>query len=141
MESETRRAAYSWLAAQNSRLKLLISEHGHPDPFELTGSGQWPTNFAALVMHIMGQQINVGLARVLYGRLATLIPRLELRNRLAAAGGGDELIQSCRQVGPNGTSSDERAGRLGLVSVDVDGPVRRARPLVYIAIAKDWAAR
>jgi DNA-3-methyladenine glycosylase II len=78
-------SAYAALAAADPVLAELIEEVGQPDPFEFTvGERVVGSNFAAMVLHILSQQISTRVAFVLYDRLVlaaggTLTPEAVLR--------------------------------------------------------------
>ena len=63
--------AYSGLATQDPVLAELIDAHGRPDPFIWEVGGRTGTsNFAAMVLHILGQQISIPVALILFDRVA-----------------------------------------------------------------------
>lgn len=65
---------YDALLARDDVLRSIAEDHGRPDPF--TWAGQAPagsSNFAALLLHIVGQQISTTVALVLFGRLQAAV--------------------------------------------------------------------
>jgi DNA-3-methyladenine glycosylase II len=49
----------------------LVDEYGHPDPFEWHDGGRaGSSRFAAMMLHIVGQQISATVAFVVFGRIA-----------------------------------------------------------------------
>ncbi|WP_223986318.1 hypothetical protein [Arthrobacter sp. NicSoilB8] len=69
--NEKRVAAYSALAANDPVLAAMIETHGTPDPFVWNDGGRTGTsNFAAMTLHIVGQQISITVAYTLYDRIA-----------------------------------------------------------------------
>jgi DNA-3-methyladenine glycosylase II len=66
-----RRLAYAALAAADPVLDKLVAAHGMPDPFDFHDGGRTAgSNFAAMTLHILGQQISTKVAFVLYDRLS-----------------------------------------------------------------------
>jgi len=64
---------YRHLADVDPVLARLVDEHGHPDPFAwFGGSRTGSSHFAAMVLHIVGQQISTVVAFVVYDRIAAL---------------------------------------------------------------------
>ena len=62
--------AYSALAQADPALSRLVDRYGTPDPFEFHDGGRTTgNNFAAMSLHILGQQISTKVAFVLYDRL------------------------------------------------------------------------
>jgi DNA-3-methyladenine glycosylase II len=67
-------AMYDALLGRDAVLRGIAGSHGRPDPF--TWAGQGPagnSNFAALLLHIVGQQISTTVALVLFGRLEAAV--------------------------------------------------------------------
>ena len=67
-------AMYDLLLGRDAVLSSIAEIHGRPDPF--TWPGQAPTrtsHFAALVMHVIGQQISARVALLLFDRLETAV--------------------------------------------------------------------
>lgn len=64
-------AAYSHLAAADPVLEQLIERVGRPDPFTWA-ERNYPssTNFEAMALHIVGQQISTSAALTIYGRVS-----------------------------------------------------------------------
>lgn len=68
--SGKRVAAYAALAANDPVLAGMIETHGTPDPFLCNDGGRTGTsNFAAMMLHIIGQQISITVALILYDRI------------------------------------------------------------------------
>ena len=64
-------AAYAALAGNDPVLAAMIETHGTPDPFLWNDGGPTGTsNFAAMTLHIIGQQISITVALILYDRIA-----------------------------------------------------------------------
>ncbi|MEV0186683.1 hypothetical protein AB0I54_47015 [Streptomyces sp. NPDC050625] len=63
--------AYGHLAAADPVLRQLVRTVGRPDPFTWEKRG-YPTSshFAALVLHIVGQQISTAAALAIFGRIS-----------------------------------------------------------------------
>lgn len=62
---------YASLLENDRVLRGISAEHGWPDPFRWDVGGRTGTsNFAAMVLHIAGQQISTAVAFVLFDRLA-----------------------------------------------------------------------
>ncbi|MBC7596308.1 MAG: DNA-3-methyladenine glycosylase 2 family protein [Kineosporiaceae bacterium] len=62
--------AYSGLTNADPALGRLVERYGTPDPFEFHDGGRTSgSNFAAMSLHILGQQISTKVAFVLYDRL------------------------------------------------------------------------
>jgi DNA-3-methyladenine glycosylase II len=83
-------AMYDALLVRDPVLSGIADEHGRPDPFVWPGRGvSGDSNFAALVLHIVGQQISTAVALVLFARLE-------------AAVGGTADPPSVARLGPDG---------------------------------------
>lgn len=62
--------AYDVLLKGDPVLRAIAAAHGRPDPFGWSPGGRrTTTNFAALLLHIAGQQISTRVAVVLFDRL------------------------------------------------------------------------
>lgn len=63
--------AYGHLAAADPVLRRLVGSVGRPDPFTWQERG-YPasSNFAAMALHIVGQQISTAAALTIFGRVA-----------------------------------------------------------------------
>ena len=62
---------YASLLEDDRVLRAISAEHGQPDPFRWdVGDRTGTSNFAAMVLHIAGQQISTAVAFVLFDRLA-----------------------------------------------------------------------
>lgn len=71
-----RRTAYRMLATREPVFARLIDRYGHPSPFEWHDGGRTGSSqFAAMLLHIVGQQISARVAFTIY-------------DKIAAAGGG-----------------------------------------------------
>src|SRR3954449_3555813 len=65
-------ALYDLLLPRDPVLAGIADVHGRPDPFRWAGEGPGGiSNFAALVLHVVGQQISTTVALLLFGRLET----------------------------------------------------------------------
>ena len=67
-------AMYDALLGRDAVLRAIADSHGRPDPF--TWAGQAPAggnHFAALLLHVVGQQISTTVARVLFDRLQAAV--------------------------------------------------------------------
>lgn len=63
---------YRELANRDQVLAKLLDEYGSPDPFAwLDGGRTGSSNFAAMVLHIVGQQISMTVAFIVFDRIAT----------------------------------------------------------------------
>lgn len=61
---------YDRLLPRDPVLRRLADRYGRPDPFVWAGGGRTDdSNFAALVLHVVGQQISTRVALVLFGRV------------------------------------------------------------------------
>ncbi|MGH6657603.1 MAG: DNA-3-methyladenine glycosylase family protein [Actinocrinis sp.] len=68
---EGKATAYRFLSRVDPVLARLVGEFGTPDPFGwIGGSRTGEGKFAAMVLHIVGQQISTAVAFVLYDRVA-----------------------------------------------------------------------
>lgn len=61
--------AYEELAKREPVLARLIEEYGEVDPFGWSDERMEASNFAAMVLHIVGQQISTKVAFVLFDRV------------------------------------------------------------------------
>ncbi|MGV9249376.1 hypothetical protein [Streptomyces sp. NPDC003710] len=65
-------AAYRHLAAADPMLRGLIHRFGRPDPFDWAQRGlPSSTNFEAMALHIVSQQISTAAALTIFGRITT----------------------------------------------------------------------
>ncbi|TFB90144.1 DNA-3-methyladenine glycosylase 2 family protein [Cryobacterium algoricola] len=72
--TESRQQAYAALARMDRDLGRLVDRYGTPDPFEFHDGGRTSgSNFAAMSLHILGQQISTTVAFLLYDRLRDAI--------------------------------------------------------------------
>jgi DNA-3-methyladenine glycosylase II len=101
-------------------LRRLARDHGRPDPFVWDVGGRTGTsNFAALLLHIAGQQISTAVAFVLFDRLRAALGRVP--DPLGVASLGVERLRSfgfsrAKAQYMYGLAEMQLAG-----SVDVDG--------------------
>jgi len=66
--------AYARLLGRDPVLRRLSHAHGRPDPFSWDVGGRTgPSNFAALLLHIAGQQISTAVAFVLFDRMTAAL--------------------------------------------------------------------
>jgi 3-methyladenine DNA glycosylase/8-oxoguanine DNA glycosylase len=88
------RKAYGHLASVEPVLAQLIARHGHPDPFLFHGGGRTgDSKFAAMLMHVVGQQISAVAAFSDYDRITAAtdgIPTAAALIRL-----GPDRLRSC----------------------------------------------
>jgi DNA-3-methyladenine glycosylase II len=81
--------AYQSLASTEPVFARLLAEYGAPHPFEWHDGGRTgDSHFAAMLLHIIGQQISVVVTFIVYDRIA------------AAAGGGIPAPDSILAFGP-----------------------------------------
>jgi len=107
-------AMYDALVARDPVLRRIAEEHGRPDPF--TWDGQGPTgnrSFAALLLHVIGQQISTAVALVLFARLETAV-------------GGQVDPAGVAELGPDGVralgvSGAKSAAIVGLAEMQLAG--------------------
>jgi DNA-3-methyladenine glycosylase II len=85
-------AMYEALLVRDEVLQRIADVQGRPDPFTWAGRGVTGSNFAALVLHVVGQQISTAVALVLF-------------TRLEAAVGGSVDPQSVVRLGSDGIHS------------------------------------
>src|ERR1700752_880316 len=65
---------YRFLAHRDPVLARMVGEYGHPDPFEWHDGGRTgSSNFAAMTLHIVGQQISAVVAFVVFDRIAAAV--------------------------------------------------------------------
>jgi DNA-3-methyladenine glycosylase II len=75
-ESRVADAAYRTLARHDAVLRALIRTYGQPDPFHWTvPAGYTDDRFAALLLHIVSQQISTAVALTMFGRLEARVGR------------------------------------------------------------------
>jgi DNA-3-methyladenine glycosylase II len=86
--------AYQALAAADPVLRQLIEQNGQPDPFDWAAR-DFPsaTNFEAMALHIVGQQISVAAALTIYGRVAVAAGGIVTPKHLLALSEDD--LRSC----------------------------------------------
>lgn len=105
---------YSYLAGQEPVFARLLREYGRPHPFEWHDGGRTGSSlFAAMTLHIVGQQISAAVAFTVYDRIAAAaggIPAPESVMRLGA-----ERLREC------GLSRAKVAYILDLAQKQADG--------------------
>ena len=71
-DAELRRA-YRTLAERDAVLAALVAEYGRPSPFTWHYDGRTgDSKFAAMLLHILGQQISTAVAFHMYDRISAL---------------------------------------------------------------------
>lgn len=70
---DERLQAYVYLGLRDPVLARLAARWGRPDPFAWPAAGERlaGSNLAAMVLHIVGQQISTAAARTIYDRIVT----------------------------------------------------------------------
>lgn len=101
---ESQQLSYEALAEADPVLGRLVDRFGTPDPFEFHDGGRTAgSNFAAMTLHILGQQISTKVAFVLF-------------DRLRDAAGGTPTARSILALGPDSIkavgTSGSKAGYL-----------------------------
>jgi DNA-3-methyladenine glycosylase II len=80
---------YRSLAALDPVLAELVEEYGQPDPFEWFDGGRTGSSrFAAMVLHIVGQQISTVVAFVIFDRIAAATGGVPTPEAIMALGAG-----------------------------------------------------
>ena len=78
---------YRYLAGIEPVFARLVEEHGRPDPCTWFGSSRTgSSNFAAMVLHIVGQQISTAVAFIVYDRIAAASGGIPTPDGIAALG-------------------------------------------------------
>lgn len=125
--TEDRERAYDALAAAGPVLARLITAYGRPDPFTWHDGGRTgDSRFAALALHITGQQISAAVAFAVYDRLAAAtggIPRPEAvlgldEDRLRALGLSRAKARYLRSLAEAQTSGAIDVERMDALSDD-----------------------
>lgn len=89
-----RRAAYRALAAREPVFAQLIAEHGHVKPFEWHDGGRTgDSQFAAMLLHIVSQQISTKVAFTIYDRIAVAAGGIPTPASVHAL--GTEKLRAC----------------------------------------------
>lgn len=105
---------YDRLLARDPVLHAIADRHGRPDPFVWAGHGHsGDSNFAALVLHIVGQQISTSVALVLFDRLESAVGGHPDPAGVAALG-----RKGLRELG---LSNAKAAAVAGLAEMHLDG--------------------
>ena len=87
-------------------LRRLAATHGWPDPFAWDDGGRTgASNFAALLLHIAGQQISTAVAFVVFDRMAAALGRLPDPAGVAAMG-----AERLRSFGMSQAKADYMSG-------------------------------
>jgi DNA-3-methyladenine glycosylase II len=85
---------YRFLADRDPVLARLVEEYGHPDPFEWHDGGRTgSSNFAAMTLHIVGQQISAVVAFVVFDRIAAAAGGIPTPDGVIALGA--ERLREC----------------------------------------------
>ncbi|MFB9830758.1 DNA-3-methyladenine glycosylase family protein [Actinoallomurus acaciae] len=85
---------YRFLAHRDPVLARLVEEYGHPDPFEWHDGGRTgSSNFAAMTLHIVGQQISAVVAFVVFDRIAAATGGIPTPDGVIAL--GTERLREC----------------------------------------------
>ncbi|GAA1280659.1 DNA-3-methyladenine glycosylase [Planotetraspora silvatica] len=85
---------YRFLADRDPVLARLAEEYGHPNPFEWHDGGRTgSSNFAAMTLHIVGQQISAVVAFVVFDRIAAAVGGIPTPGGIIALGA--ERLREC----------------------------------------------
>lgn len=85
---------YRELSSRDPVLARLAARHGRPDPFRWDDGGRTGDDrFAALVLHVLGQQISTTVAFVLFDRVTAAIGSLPDPAGIAAL--GPDRLRAC----------------------------------------------
>jgi len=85
---------YRFLADRDPVLARLVEAYGHPDPFEWHDGGRTGSNnFAAMTLHIVGQQISAVVAFVVFDRIAATVGGIPTPDGVIALGA--ERLREC----------------------------------------------
>ncbi len=108
--------AYRVLGRAEPVFARLITKYGHPPPFEWHDGGRTgDSQFAAMLLHIVGQQISAVVAFRIYDRLATACGEIPT----AAA-----LLQlTIKQLHDTGLSTAKTSYVLALAHAQADGTI------------------
>ncbi len=107
---------YPELARRDPVLAALVRRLGTPDPFAFPDGGRTGgSDFAALVLHIVSQQISTVVAFVLFDRMRDAIGRVPDPAGILAL--GHDKLRAC------GLSNAKADYVLGLASAQLDGRI------------------
>jgi DNA-3-methyladenine glycosylase II len=124
---------YTELAGRDPVLAALARTFGTPDPFEFPDGGRTAgDNFAALVLHILSQQISTVVAFVLFDRIRDAIGRVPDPEGILAL--GHDRLRACGLSNAKaeyvlGLARDQRDGR-----IDVDGLAELSDAAAFAAL-------
>lgn len=108
--------AYAALAQADPALARLVERYGTPDPFEFHDGGRTTgSRFAAMSLHILGQQISTTVAFVLYDRLRAATGDVPTAKRVLALG-----LDSIKALG---TSRSKATSLINLAEQVSTGPL------------------
>lgn len=94
--------AYGVLADRDVVLAKVIEEYGHPEPFAWHDGGRTGSSrFAAMLLHIVGQQISAVVAFAVYDRVAEASGGLPTPEDILALGA--ERLRDCGLSGAKAT--------------------------------------
>ncbi|MET9275915.1 hypothetical protein [Kribbella sp. NPDC003557] len=111
--------AYGALAQADPVLAELIAQYGTPDPFEFHDGGRTAgSNFAAMVLHILGQQISTRVAFILYDRLADVLGGTPTAS--SVAGLGPERVKALGTSRAKAVYLADLADRVRTGSLDIE---------------------
>lgn len=114
--AELRERAYGELAGRDAVLRRLVETRGRPDPFVWEDGGRTGDDpFAALLLHIAGQQISTRVAFVLFDRIRDAVGRMP--DPAGIIGLGPERLRAC------GLSRAKASYMLGLAGLQEDGGI------------------
>jgi DNA-3-methyladenine glycosylase II len=107
---------YGRLVQGDPVLGRLTEVYGRPDPFLWEDGGRTgDDNFAALLLHIAGQQISTAVAFVLFDRIAAAVGRLPDAPGVVEL--GPDRLRAC------GLSRAKAAYMLGLAEMQIAGTI------------------
>ncbi|MDP9843549.1 DNA-3-methyladenine glycosylase family protein [Streptosporangium lutulentum] len=85
---------YRYLAEREPVFARLLDEYGRPDPFEWHDGGRTgSSHFAAMALHIIGQQISATVAFVVFDRIAAATGTIPSPDGVIGLGG--ERLRAC----------------------------------------------
>jgi DNA-3-methyladenine glycosylase II len=85
---------YRFLTDRDPVLTRLVETYGHPDPFEWHDGGRTgSSNFAAMTLHIVGQQISAIAAFAVFDRIAAAVGAIPTPDSIIALGA--ERLREC----------------------------------------------
>lgn len=110
---------YRALARREPVLAGLVRTYGRPDPFEWFAADRTgPSRFAAMVVHIVGQQISTVVAFTLYDRVAAAGGGIPTPARILAL--GPERLRACGLSRAKVTYLLDLASRQAAGTIDVE---------------------